>query len=38
MNGRRGEPDFVEIRNVHHAFVDAANQMYAEREDLPLPP
>jgi len=38
MNGRRGEPDFFEIRNVHHAFVDAANQMYAEREDLPLPP
>jgi hypothetical protein len=38
MNGRRGEPDFVEIRNVHHAFVDAATQMYAEREDLPLPP
>ena len=44
MSGKRGDPDFVEIRNVHHAFVQAAQQMYAERlataspESLPLPP
>jgi hypothetical protein len=44
MSGPRGDPDFVEIRNVHHAFVDAAKAMYAERmatgspESLPLPP
>ena len=43
-SGPRGDPDFVEIRNVHPAFVQAAKEMYAERwatgspESLPLPP
>jgi len=38
LAGKRGEPDIVEIRNVHHAFIEAASHMYAERGDLPLPP
>jgi hypothetical protein len=48
LKERRGEEDVVELRNVHYGFVQAANQMYAERaailmptqapENLPLPP
>ena len=48
LKERRGQEDVVELRNVHYGFVQAANQMYAERaallmptqapENLPLPP
>jgi hypothetical protein len=37
LSGKRGEPDIVEIRNLHVAFVEAATQRFAARTERLMP-